>query len=242
MRILLISDIHGNLTALEAVLKKAGEYDSVWCLGDIVGYGPNPNECIQLIKEQPGLKCVLGNHDAAAIEIIGSEAFNPSARTSCHWTRKELTDESKEFLLSLPEKIKTKFGVLVHGSLNDHIVEYLLDTEKAKMNFGLFGGDLCLVGHTHLPMYFREHPDGLIEERFIREDSLKVHLEDRMICNPGSVGQPRDHNPRASFAVVNTDVMTITYQRVKYDVEKTKLRMAHHKLPLRHITRLEFGW
>ena len=242
MRILLISDIHGNLVALEKVLETARDYDAVWCLGDIVGYGPNPNKCIRLIKKQPGLKCVLGNHDAAAINAISAENFNPTARASSNWTCKRLTDKNKEFLQSLPDILETELGLLVHGSPYDHIMEYLLDIDRAKVNFRLFEGDFCFAGHTHLPMYFRKFPDGSIEERLIREDRKKVRLQPRMLCNPGSVGQPRDRNPKASFAVIDSEAMTLTYQRVAYDIEKTKLRMAHHKLPIRHITRLEYGW
>ncbi len=242
MRILLLSDIHAKLVAVEAVLEKAQGFDAVWCLGDIVGYGPNPNKCIQLIKKQPGLKSILGNHDAAAINNISSENFNSSAKISTNWARKRLTDESKEFLQSLPKTIDTDLGLMVHGSPPDNIMEYLLSIETAKKNFSLYEQELCFVGHSHLPMYFRKYPDGSIQHKLIKRDGGKVHFEHRMICNPGSVGQPRDRNPKASFAIIDSEAKTINYQRAKYDVKKTQTRMAHHKLPLRQITRLKHGW
>jgi predicted phosphodiesterase len=242
MRILLISDIHGNLMALESVLESSGGFEEVWCLGDIVGYGPNPNECIKLIRKLPNLNCIIGNHDAAAINTLSSDSFNPSARSSSKWTKDRLTDESREFLRGLPDKIESDNELLVHGSPYDHVMEYLLDIESAERAFSLFKGDFCFVGHSHLPMYFRKYSDGSIEQKIIVDDTKEVRLEHRMICNPGSVGQPRDRNPKASFAIIDSEDMTITYQRAKYDVKKTQGRMLHHNLPQRHITRLENGW
>src|SRR5512136_779410 len=126
MRILVISDIHANLTALEAVLSEAGSFDAAWCLGDLVGYGPDPNECITRVRELSKLLCIIGNHDAAALELIDSDTFNPEARTAILWTRKALSDSSVSFLSSLPEKIELEHVTLAHGSPRHPVWEYLL--------------------------------------------------------------------------------------------------------------------
>ena len=242
MQILLLSDIHANLMALESVLSNSPNFDEVWCLGDIVGYGPNPNECIELIREQKNLKIILGNHDAAAIKLIGSDNFNLNARISTEWTREELTSENLEYLQSLPEYIETSNCFAVHGSPHDKLMEYVLDNKRAKKNFRMFEQDFCFVGHSHLPIYFQKQEDGSVKNGIIKKNNQKLKLKKRMICNPGSVGQPRDRNSKASFAIFDDEELTLTYLRVKYDVEKTKKRMAHHQLPLRHIARLEHGY
>src|SRR5512138_2030522 len=128
MRTLIISDIHANLTALEAVLADAGSFDAAWCLGDLVGYGPDPNECIERIAGLPNLQCIMGNHDAAAVDIIDIETFNLEARKSVLWTQERLTPANKEYLKNLPERINLDDFTLVHGSPYKPIWEYLLDT------------------------------------------------------------------------------------------------------------------
>ena len=154
MRILVLSDIHANITALEAVLQAAGEIDGVWCLGDLVGYGPDPNECIERIKGLANLQCIIGNHDLAALRQIDSENFNPEARSSIVWTRHSLTESSKVFLDSLTERIELNDVTLSHGSPRHPIWEYLLDPITATLSFDFFDTPFCFVGHTHLPVIF----------------------------------------------------------------------------------------
>lgn len=242
MRALIITDIHANLIALEAVLKAAGEVDAVWCLGDVVGYGPNPNECIDLLQEQPNLICLLGNHDAAAIKMLNINTFNPEARLSVSWTQEELTEESVEFLKNRPQLVEADGATLAHGSPRQPVFEYLLDTRTATENFKAFQTDYCFVGHTHLPVMFYMQGDDYTARLTIPTSGQATQLTPRAILNPGSVGQPRDRDPRAAFAIFDTETHTWHAQRVDYDIETTQERMEQIGLPPRHILRLEGGW
>jgi diadenosine tetraphosphatase ApaH/serine/threonine PP2A family protein phosphatase len=242
MRVLVITDIHANLVALEAVLEKAGEVDAVWCLGDVVGYGPNPNECIELIKEQPNLICLLGNHDAAAIGMLDVSTFNPEARLSVEWTQDELTAENKAFLDDRPMTHIEGAVTLAHGSPRHPVYEYLLDTRAATENFEHFQNDFCFVGHTHLPVLFYMENEDYMARLTIPAIDETTQLTPRSIINPGSVGQPRDRDPRAAFAIYNTETNEWDYSRVDYDIEATQKRMMEHELPERHVMRLTSGW
>jgi predicted phosphodiesterase len=152
MRVLVLSDIHANLSALDAVLADAGEFDAVWCLGDLVGYGPEPNECVERIRGLPNLVCLLGNHDAAALGQIDTEVFNTEAKLSVQWTQAHLTPENSEFLRSLPDRVENGFVTMAHGSPRNPVWEYILDGRVARKNFDAFNSSYCLVGHTHLPV------------------------------------------------------------------------------------------
>ena len=242
MRILIISDIHANQTALEAVLNEGIKYEAVWCLGDLVGYGPDPNECIELIRQLPQLKCIIGNHDMAALDLLDSESFNPEARTAVHWTQKELSNESHHFLQNLPEKIEINKVTLSHGSPRHPIWEYLLDSRTAAQNFDYFQTPLCFVGHTHLPViYSMDHSDPQ-SSLTIPGPNSTISVPKRAILNPGSVGQPRDRDPRASFAVYDSEAGTWEYHRIPYDIQSVQHRMILAGLPERHIQRLSAGW
>ena len=242
MRILVFSDIHGNLTALEAALAEAGEIDAAWCLGDLVGYGPNPNECIARIRGLPDLQCIIGNHDAAALDLIDSDTFNPEARAAILWTRKVLTDSSWNFLNNLPEKLELDGVTLAHGSPRHPVWEYLLDTRTATLNFDFFTTPLCFVGHTHLPVVYTMHTDNHLAHLNIPEPNQKLVLPTRAIVNPGSVGQPRDRDPRAAFAIFEPETNTWDYRGVAYDIGEVQARMQGLGLPERHIHRLAAGW
>jgi len=242
MRALIISDIHANLTALESVLAEAGEVDAVWCLGDLVGYGPDPNECIQRIRGLPSIQCVLGNHDAAAVGLIEVDAFNPEARKTVLWTQETLTPDNKEYLRNLPERIDLEFITLVHGSPYRPVWEYLLDTRTATFNFEFFETLYCFVGHTHLPVIYYLPDDRLTAQLIVPEHSSTMTLAPRAILNPGSVGQPRDRDPRAAYAILDLTDYTWEWHRVKYNIEDVQERMHHENLPERHITRLTAGW
>jgi predicted phosphodiesterase len=240
MRALIISDIHANANALDSVLQHAGPVDAVWCLGDVVGYGPDPNECIERLQALSALTCLQGNHDAAATGSLALEGFNADARASIEWMQKQLTADSLAYLQGLQPRLEAAGVTLAHASPRQPILEYLLDTYSAAENFGAFTTDLCFVGHTHAPVIFtqREHTVELA----IPKANSTVEVQARCIANPGSVGQPRDRDPRAAFAIYNNADNSWDFQRVDYDISDVQARMRAHKLPEKHIARLASGW
>lgn len=240
MRVLVISDIHGNANALQTVLHESGSVDAVWCLGDVVGYGPDPNECVSLIAGLPNIVCLQGNHDAAAVGELSLDGFNPEARSSVEWLREQLTPSSLAFLKKLEPRCEVDGITLAHASPRQPVLEYLLDTYSAAENFAYFGTDICLVGHTHVPVMFILNDEGI---HLQIPDANRVYtLERRTIANPGSVGQPRDRDPRAAFAIYDEEARKWDYRRVAYEVEGVQKRMRSAGLPERHITRLQVGW
>jgi len=242
MQILVISDIHANFTALQAVLEDAGPVDETWCLGDLVGYGPDPNECIDLLKSRENTLCLLGNHDAAAIGMINLETFNREARIAAEWTRREISEPNQNFLRGL-EKILVNHSVtLAHGSPRNPVWEYMLDTFTAGQNFEHFDTPFSFVGHTHIPVVFYA-PNGKseVEFQFINAPVELSPLR-RAIINPGSVGQPRDHDPRAAYAIFNPETNIWEPHRIEYDIYSVQKRIQDAKLPGRHALRLLKGW
>lgn len=241
MRVLVISDIHANLVALEAVLEDAhGEYDVVWCLGDLVGYGPNPNECVERVRSLAGLRCLVGNHDRAAIGEIDLDAFNLDARLAIAWTQEALTSGTIDYLQNLPEYEVHGDFTLVHGSPRQPVWEYVLDRHVAAQNFRHFETVCCLVGHTHSPVAFRQVGGTSAELAPNYRQPLDLR-GDRYILNPGSVGQPRDGDPDAAYALLDLEALTWLACRASYDVAETQLRMEAYDLPARLIVRLEEG-
>ena len=241
-KILVISDIHANQTALEAVLSHAGSVDAVWCLGDLVGYGPDPNQCIERIRSLPNLACLLGNHDAAALGHIDLEAFNHEARLSANWMISQLSEESLDFMKSLPEKLVIGQVTLAHGSPRNPVWEYLLDTYTTSLNLDAFETDFCFVGHTHIPITYLAINGAHSVEWRTAHYGEKFKLDRRAILNPGSVGQPRDNDPRAAYAIFDPDEKTWEAQRVEYDVASVQRRIFEAGLPQRHAVRLATGW
>lgn len=241
MQCLVVSDIHANLAALEAVLDDAPEFDELWCLGDLVGYGPSPNECIKRIRSFPHTS-LAGNHDWAALGKLSLRSFNAVARAANEWTQKELTSSSRNYLNGLSPSLQQGDFALAHGSPREPVWEYIMDANTAYRNFEYFSTPVCLVGHTHVPVLFK-----LDEERDRAETVLPPLPEpvelgpERTIANPGSVGQPRDGDPRASFAMLDTDEMTWELRRVKYSIEITQERMRAKSLPQLLIDRLDAG-
>jgi len=243
VRVLVISDIHANSTALEAVLRDAGPVDGTWCLGDLVGYGPEPNAVVQRVRQLPGLTCMLGNHDAAATRRVDIETFNGDARRSLVWTQTVLTADNAEFLRSLPREPEVRNDVtLAHGSPRDPTWEYIMNSLTARLNFGEFSTPYCIVGHTHIQSLFQL--DGAHDH--IRMGMTKpgqaVVLQPRVIANPGSVGQPRDRDPRAAYAIYDPEEGTWQPRRVVYDFEAVQKRIRAAGLPERHALRLAEGW
>jgi diadenosine tetraphosphatase ApaH/serine/threonine PP2A family protein phosphatase len=242
MRTLIISDIHANLPALEAALADAGQFDAAWCLGDLVGYGPDPNECIERIRNLPNLQCIMGNHDAAAVGAIDVDAFNPDARKTVLWTRERLNPDNKEYLMNLPDRVKLDFITLVHGSPYKPIWEYLLDTRSATISFEYYDTPYCFVGHTHLPVLYYLPDDRTTAQLIVPEHVSQMTLAPRAILNPGSVGQPRDRDSRSAYAILDMADFTWEWHRVLYDIQGVQDRMRKENLPERHITRLSAGW
>jgi len=244
MRYLIISDIHSNLAAFEAVLADAGYFDQVWCLGDMVGYGPDPNECVERLRDLPHI-CVAGNHDWATLGKLDIKDFNPDAQKACLWTREQLSPSNWAYLEALPESLAEEGFTLVHGSPRHPIWEYMLSPSIAEANFECFDTRFCFVGHTHVPIIYRHYPQNpnrTCDVLMPSPDARLVLGENRLIINPGSVGQPRNGDPRASYAVLDSDALTLEYRRIPYPIEVTQERMKKKNLPARLIIRLGYGW
>src|SRR5438093_1594191 len=252
-RTLIVSDVHANLAALEAAIRDAesgGPIDAVWSLGDCVGYGPQPGECIARLKGFDAVM-VAGNHERAATGAIGTEDFNPNAAAAAQWTKAHLTDAEKELLDALaevetppPVSLEAAAFTLVHGTLRWPIWEYMLSPEIALRHLALQQTPFGLVGHTHVPMLVVEDRTSFDGCQFFRlADGEKVDLEPqmRMVVNPGSVGQPRDGDPRASYAIYDTEANSITLHRVEYAIDATQKLMAEAGLPRWLIERLSTG-
>ncbi|MEX2160706.1 MAG: metallophosphoesterase family protein [Anaerolineales bacterium] len=240
MRTLILSDIHANASALDQVLDSAGQVDAIWCLGDVVGYGPDPNECIARLKQLTGLVCLQGNHDAAAVGNLSLEGFNLDARSSIEWLRGCLSTESLAFLQNLQPRLEVNGVTLAHASPRQPMLEYLLDAYSARENFEYFSTDFCFVGHTHVPVIFFLHTK--LVDLQVPGTNTRVVLKPRCIANPGSVGQPRDRDPRAAFAIFDDETATWDSRRVEYDVAGVQARMRSAGLPDKHIARLTSGW
>lgn len=241
MTVLVISDIHANLTALQAVLEDADDYDSVWCLGDVVGYGPDPNECIDTVRDLTDLICLRGNHDSAVTGLTEKSKFNPSAQEALQWTENALHAGHLTFLKELPARTEHGPVTLAHGSPREPVWEYIMDPYTARANFDHFSTPYCLVGHSHTPFLFAQNDHQGAEQRYV-EPGERVDLPERGLINPGSVGQPRDNDPRASYGMLDLDAKTWTQKRVAYDVEAVQDRMREAGLPESYIRRIAYGW
>jgi predicted phosphodiesterase len=238
MRIAVLSDIHGNLPALEAVLAALKPYDAIWELGDIVGYGPQPDEVVALLAAE-GATGVRGNHDSAAIGMLDTDAFNDDARTAVEWTADRISPKTRDWLAALPLRAETEPFTLVHGSPRDPTWEYVYSTAVAKANMPLFDTRYCLVGHTHVPLVFRQR--SRVEGVSVKDGTAMALGEERLVINPGSVGQPRDGDPRASALLIDTDASTLHWHRVTYPIAETQELMEQAGLPRRLAARLQFG-
>ena len=241
MRKLILSDIHGNGPALQSVLRAAGEFDEIWCLGDVVGYGPNPNECLEQLREYP-LRCIAGNHDWGALGKTDLYAFNSVARKALLWTRSELTTRNRQMLNELSSHLRIQNFLLAHGSPREPTWEYILNKPKAKENFQMVDFQVALVGHTHMAAIFEWLPERNQVRLMLPNYGEPLHLDGRrLILNPGSVGQPRDGDSRSAYGILDTEAETFEFRRVAYPVAITQARMRARKLPHRLIDRLELG-
>ncbi|MEK6984404.1 MAG: metallophosphoesterase family protein [Nanoarchaeota archaeon] len=224
-KIALISDIHSNLEAFKAVLNeiKKAKIRKIFCLGDIVGYGSSPNECIALIRKNK-IKSVMGNHDCEAINLQSAEWFNQVARDAILWTHKQLTEANKKFLKSLPTHLKFENIFMVHGSPRDYIYEYIFpDTDESDFRefFAITKKQVLAIGHLHT--------------QFIKK------FNNKLIINPGSVGQPRDLNPKAAFCLFDTKTLKVDLKRIKYNIDKAANKIFKAGLPKFLADRLYLG-
>jgi predicted phosphodiesterase len=243
MRIAVIADIHANLEALEAVMARIAELtvDDIVCLGDIVGYNANPNECIDIIRREK-IVSVLGNHDVAASGREEPDGFNALAQSAVFWTRKHLTPENRLFLLNLPPEARVGDFILVHGSIHD-TNRYLLSRDAAADNFRMLAGlpgDLKLgfFGHTHIGMTFIDFQGSISSDH---SPELLLSSGMHYLINPGSVGQPRDGDPRASFLVYDSVDRTVRFFRVEYDIKQCQAKIVRAGLPPQLAWRLKHG-
>jgi predicted phosphodiesterase len=243
MRIAVLSDIHANLPALEAVAADLPPVDEVWVLGDTVGYGPQPNEVIATLQSM-GARSVMGNHDGAAIGSVDPVHFNPDARAAIEWTAGTLDANARAYIASLPEVRRDGDLTAVHGSPRDPIWEYITGPAIAAANLSAFDTRLCLFGHTHLPVVFRAL-DGEIDAAIGLPGTEAPLGAERAMLNPGSVGQPRDGLRDAAYAVLELNGSpkddSLEFRRVAYDIDRTQRLMRDAGLPVRLVERLSYG-
>jgi len=240
MRVAVISDIHANYHALEAVLAEidAEDVDAVWCLGDTVGYGPLPNECCNAVKGRAD-RCLVGNHDLVVLGELTVSDFNDEAAAAALWTSEVLTQDSRAFLQGLRPTGEAEGVDLFHASARDPIWEYVLTEEAARATLELSDAPLVLVGHSHVALAItldgREVLGGLAAA------GTEVELEGRWLLNPGSVGQPRDGDPRAAWLLLDRERKSAAFRRVDYSIAETQGEMRERGLPPALAARLAHG-
>ena len=244
MRTLIVSDIHSNLAALEAVVRAAeagGPLDGAWCMGDVVGYGPRPVETVRLLRSL-GAVCVMGNHDAGTVGLMSLADFNEDCRIADEWNAARLDDETRDYLLALPETLEVDDFTLVHGSPAAPLWDYLGFTSDAQEALDLAPTPDILVGHSHFQFVNRDGAfEGGLRRHSVRPERTAERGEGRIIANPGSVGQPRDGDPRAAYAVYDSEARTLSLRSVAYDVRSTQRAMEAAGLPEWLIVRLSEG-
>jgi diadenosine tetraphosphatase ApaH/serine/threonine PP2A family protein phosphatase len=241
-----ITDIHANLPALEAVLASAEKrrVEQIWCLGDVVGYGADPDACVDLARERCDV-CLVGNHDLAVLGELDIAAFSEAAADAVEWTKKSIADSTVEFLRELHPTSQRKGIGLFHASPRDPVWEYVLSIEQAKACLEVQPERLALIGHSHVSLFFTgfQNGGGPGDTRGSQaEDGLKVDLrEGRWLLNPGSVGQPRDGDPRAAWLELDTEKPAARFHRVPYDIDRAAASIVEAGLPKRLADRLYIG-
>jgi len=238
VRVAVVSDIHANLAALEAVLAAidASPPDEIWCLGDLVGYGARPDECCALVRERATV-CLGGNHDLAVRGTIDLRDFSGDAGIAAEWTRSVIEEESLAFLQTLDVQGAAHGVALYHGSARDPVWEYVLSDDAAAATFMLTDAPTVLVGHSHVALAVSSTLAGGIAPQGTTVDLASA----RWLLNPGSVGQPRDGDPRAAYATLDLDAHTASFERVEYDVARTQAEIRAAGLPEALARRLETG-
>jgi predicted phosphodiesterase len=247
MRAAILTDIHGNLPALETVLEaiEDAEPDEIWCLGDIVGYGAQPDECTELVKERCDL-CLVGNHDLAVIGDIEISDFSPAAGEAVEWTRQNAKSSTVKFLRGLKPTDESRDAALYHASPRDPIWEYVLSLEQAEDCLRIQASRVSLIGHSHVALFFQGPDNGSGNPDEVNgaqaESDLRLDLgEGRWLLNPGSVGQPRDGDPRAAWLELDTEKWQATYHRHEYPIDEAAEAILAAGLPGQLGERLRIG-
>jgi predicted phosphodiesterase len=241
MKVAVVSDIHANAHALSAVLAETDRDppDELWCLGDVVGYGPDPNECCATIASRAGI-CLAGNHDLAVLGVLPLDEFNADAAAAARWTRSALDEPSRTFLSQLEPSAERAGVELFHGSPADPVWDYVLSAEGAESSFRMTSAPLVLVGHSHVQLAL--HWDGGSVTGGVATDGDETDLSSgRWLLNPGSVGQPRGNDPRAAFLELDLGAHRARFRRIPYDVEATQAEILAHGLPAVLAERLSKG-
>ena len=240
MKYALIADIHANLEALEVVLEDAKKNNCTRyvCLGDVVGYNPNPKECMKIVREM-GMPCIMGNHDEYCAGDIDLTGFNPHAGHAIMWTRDQLSDEERDWLKRLKYLRMIANFTIVHSTLDaPKRWGYVMSKLDAAASFTYQNTGVCFFGHTHVPLAFMRDQNTVIGGKY---DSLEVEKGKKYLINVGSVGQPRDGDPRAAYVIYNLEEGTIELRRLDYDLEKTQAKILDAGLPERLANRLALG-
>jgi predicted phosphodiesterase len=243
MKIGIISDIHSNSEAINSVLKNIEKVAEFICLGDIVGYGADPNYCIERVKDL-NCKCIGGNHDFAVVGKLNINCFNYTARAAILWTSLQLKKENLNFLLNLEKKIELEDNVFaVHGSPQSPLLEYILDKDTANLIFSKFDFKIYFIGHSHLAgcFSFNENNNQIDYINFSNGGRIEISKNKRYIINCGSVGQPRDGNPRASYGIYDTNLKKVVIKRVDYPIYLTQKKIINAGLPRSLADRLKYG-
>ena len=238
MRVAVISDIHANWHALEAVAEAIEEEkaDEIWCIGDVVGYGPQPNECCEWTSAHANL-CLAGNHDLGVLGTLDIAAFSDDAAAAARWTQGVLNDDARRYLATLEPSARRGGVALYHGSPRDPVWEYVLSYEAASEAIEESPADVTVIGHSHLPIAIGE--GELVGGH--AGNGVEVELDGRWLLNPGSVGQPRDGDPDAAWLLLDLETRHASFRRAKYDVEKTQTEMREVGLPDVLANRLSLG-
>jgi diadenosine tetraphosphatase ApaH/serine/threonine PP2A family protein phosphatase len=242
MRVAVVSDIHSNLHALEAVLAaiEADAPEELWCLGDLVGYGARPNECCALIADRADV-CLAGNHDLGVLGTIDLVEFGGEAGIAARWTRDVLDPEARALLERLEPKGNAHGVALYHASARDPVWEYVLSDEAALATLEIAGSPLVLVGHSHVALRVAQSGDGDLDGGLAAAGTELALADVRALLNPGSVGQPRDGDPRAAYLVLDLDARRASFRRVEYDIQRTQREIREAGLPELLAARLELG-
>lgn len=240
MRYAIVSDVHANVDSLQCALSSIGSDDALISLGDVVGYGPNPNECVAALSRR-ATHAVLGNHDLAAVENFGVENFNPAARAAIAWTQGALDADAKRWLNSLPYELRLPDFLLVHGAPVDYF-EYILDKAAATRAFDRTDARIVFVGHTHIAEYWDRDADGNIGHRHMQQGgALELEADKRYIIDVGSVGQPRDLNPLPCYVEYDSDAGRVRWIRYAYPIDEVQRKMRAAGLPAYLADRLSAG-
>jgi predicted phosphodiesterase len=249
MRLGILSDIHANLPALEAVLADASgaKLDELWCLGDVVGYGADPDECTRLVKGACAV-CLAGNHDLAVLDELDIDSFSPAAASAVRWTQEAISDESLEYLRGLTPADESREVALYHASPRDPIWEYVLWPDQAAECLAAQATRVSLIGHSHVALFFLAggtaaagQPAGSVRGAQAAGGTHLDLSDGRWLVNPGSVGQPRDRDPRAAWLELDTGAWSATYHRVEYDIDRAAEAIAATDLPEHLGSRLYSG-